>query len=102
MTFRAKALVLIPTVTRSRSSLRAKWSRFPRPRNGKSRIACSTRSDELIRRGNHQSVQALEADIRSWANGWNQDPKPLIWTKPAEQILESIGRLLTRISGAGH
>ena len=57
---------------------------------------------ELIRRGDHQSVQALEADIRAWANGWNQDPKPFIWTKPAEQILESIGRLLTRISGAGH
>jgi hypothetical protein len=28
-----------------------------------------------------------------WANGWNEDPKPFIWTKPAEQILESIGRL---------
>jgi len=59
-------------------------------------------TDELIRRGSHTSVQALEADIRTWTNGWNQDPKPFIWTKPAEQILESIGRLLTRISGAGH
>jgi transposase len=59
-------------------------------------------TDELIRRGNHQSVQALEADIRAWAKGWNEDPKPFIWTKPAEQIFESIGRLLTRISGAGH
>jgi transposase len=59
-------------------------------------------TDELIRRGSHTSVQALEADIRAWAEGWNEDPKPFIWTKPAEQILESIGRLLTRISGAGH
>jgi transposase len=59
-------------------------------------------TDELIRRGSHTSVQALEADIRAWAKGWNEDPKPFIWTKPAEQILESIGRLLTRISGAGH
>jgi len=59
-------------------------------------------TDELIRRGNHQSVQALEADIRTWAKGWNEDPKPFIWTKPAELIRESIGRLLTRISGAGH
>jgi transposase len=59
-------------------------------------------TDELIRRGNHQSVQALEADIRAWANGWNEEPKPFIWTKPAEQILESNGRLLTRISGAAH
>ncbi len=59
-------------------------------------------TDELIRRGSHTSVQALEADIRAWAKGWNQDPKPFIWTKPAEQILKSIGRLLTQISGAGH
>jgi hypothetical protein len=59
-------------------------------------------TDELIRRGSHTCVQALEADIRVWANGWNEDPKPFIWTKPAKQTLELIGRLLTRISGAGH
>jgi transposase len=59
-------------------------------------------TDELIRRGSHTSVQALEADIRDWVKGWNVDPKPFIWTKTAEQILESLGRLLTRISGAGH
>jgi hypothetical protein len=31
-------------------------------------------TDELIRRGNHTSVYALEADIRAWAKGWNEDP----------------------------
>jgi transposase len=59
-------------------------------------------TDELIRRGSHASGQALEADIRAWADAWNHDPKPFVWTKTAEQILQSIGRLLTRISGAGH
>ena len=59
-------------------------------------------TDQLIRRGSHRSVQALEADIRAWATAWNQDPKPFIWTKTADEILASIGRLLTRISGAGH
>ncbi len=59
-------------------------------------------TDELIRRGSHTSVPALEADIRTWATAWNDDPKPFIWTKTAEQILDSIGRLLTRISGAAH
>ena len=59
-------------------------------------------TDELIRRGSHTSVQALEADIRAYAKGWNEDPRPFIWTKPAEQILESIGRLPTRISSAAH
>jgi len=59
-------------------------------------------TDELIRRGSHASVQALEADIRDWVKSWNADPKPFIWTKTAEQILESLGRLLTRIKGEGH
>jgi transposase len=59
-------------------------------------------TDQLIRRGSHTSVQALEADIRDWVNSWNDDPKPFIWTKTAEQILDSLGRLLTRINGEGH
>jgi len=50
----------------------------------------------------HQSVQALEADIRAWAKAWNEDPRPFIWAKTAEQILESLGRLLQRIRGEGH
>ena len=59
-------------------------------------------TDQLIRRGSHTSVQALEADIRGWVNSWNDDPKPFIWTKTAEQILDSLERLLTRINGEGH
>jgi transposase/transcriptional regulator with XRE-family HTH domain len=59
-------------------------------------------TDELIRRGSHTSVQALEADIRAWVAGWNENPKPFIWTKTAQDILESLGRLISRISGAGH
>ena len=59
-------------------------------------------TDQLIRRGDHRSVQALEADIRAWVKAWNSDPKPFIWTKTAEQILTSIGRLMQRITGAGH
>ena len=59
-------------------------------------------TDQLIRRGDHRSVQALEADIRAWVKAWNSDPKPFIWTKTAEQILTSIGRLMQRVTGAGH
>ncbi|CCQ48148.1 transposase [Pseudarthrobacter siccitolerans] len=33
---------------------------------------------------------------------WNEHPVPFTWTKTAEQILESLGPLLNRISGAGH
>src|SRR5680860_349989 len=57
---------------------------------------------DLLQRSDHRSVQALESDIRKWVTGWNENPKPFIWTKPAEQILESLKRLLQRTTGAGH
>jgi transposase len=59
-------------------------------------------SDQLLRRGVHKSVQALEADIRAWVADWNQHPRPFIWAKTAEEILDSLARYCRRISGAGH
>ena len=59
-------------------------------------------TDDLLRRSDHRSVQALEKDIRQWVAAWNEKPKPFIWVKTAEQILASISRLLQRINGAGH
>lgn len=57
-------------------------------------------SDKLIRRGVHTSVPALEADIRNWIKNYNDDPKPFTWTKTADEILNSLQKYLTRISGA--
>jgi transposase len=59
-------------------------------------------TDDLLRRGDHRSVPALEKDIRAWLDAWNANPKPFIWTKTAEQILDSLGRLIARINGARH
>jgi len=59
-------------------------------------------TDQLIRRGVHKSVQALEKDVRAWIDQWNQDPKPFVWVKTAEEILDSLARYIARISGAGH
>lgn len=59
-------------------------------------------TDDLLRRSDHRSVQALEKDIRAWVTAWNDNPKPFVWTKTAEQILETLGRLMARISGEGH
>ncbi|MGW0633614.1 transposase [Streptomyces sp. NPDC002758] len=56
---------------------------------------------QMIRRGAHKNIQALEADIRAWVKDWNEDPKPFIWTKTAEEILDSLARFCRRISGAG-
>ena len=54
-------------------------------------------TNRLIRRGTHRSVQALEKDIRDWAAAWNEDPRPYVWTKTAEDILNSIAAYCERI-----
>jgi transposase len=57
---------------------------------------------KLLRRGAHRSVRALNADIRRWIDTWNQDPRPYVWVKTAEQILDSISRYCQRINQTGH
>ena len=57
---------------------------------------------KLLQRGVHKSVQALEADIRAWIETWNDDPRPYVWTKTADEILDSIAAFCQRISSAGH
>src|ERR1700734_3374721 len=59
-------------------------------------------TDQKIRRGARKSVQALEADIRDWIENWNQNPRPFIWTKTAEEILSSLAEYMSRISDATH
>jgi transposase len=49
-------------------------------------------------RGTHRSVRELNTDIRQWIETWNDDPKPYLWTKTADQILESIARYCGRIN----
>ncbi len=57
---------------------------------------------DLLQRSDHRSVQALESDIRKWVTAWNENPKPFVWTKTAEQILGKLGRLIQRTSNPGH
>ncbi|WP_392757964.1 IS630 family transposase [Streptomyces sp. LN590] len=59
-------------------------------------------TDKQIRRGVHRSVQALEKDIRNWIAAWNTDPKPYVWTKPADEILERLANYLNRIPDSEH
>jgi transposase len=59
-------------------------------------------TDQLIRRGAHKSVRALENDLRTWIRNWNDDPRPFVWTKTAEEILDSLARYIARISGGAH
>lgn len=62
----------------------------------------SIRQTGRLRRGVHRSIQALENDIRAWINQWNSDPKPFVWTKTPDEILERLATHLQRIPAAGY
>jgi transposase len=55
-----------------------------------------------LKRGVHPSVRALNADIDAWVQHWNEDPKPFVWTKTADQILEALATYCERITDSGH
>jgi len=49
-----------------------------------------------IKRGVHRSVGELERAIREFLAAHNENPKPFVWTKTADQILASIARFAQR------
>ncbi|GAA3483276.1 hypothetical protein GCM10018966_078080 [Streptomyces yanii] len=59
-------------------------------------------TDKQIRRGVHRNVQALEKDIRAWIADWNDNPRPFVWTKTADEIFERLTGYLNRIKDSGH
>ncbi len=48
--------------------------------------------DKRLRRGAFSSVAALIEAIEAWAAHWNLNPKPFVWHKPAEEIIEKVRR----------
>jgi transposase len=62
----------------------------------------ATLTDKQIRRGSHRSTRALEDAIRLYLATNNADPKPFVWVKSADEILENIARFALRTSGTGH
>src|SRR3984885_3321129 len=55
-----------------------------------------------LRRSTHPSVQELNNDIRAWIDTWNDEPKPFVWTKTADQILDSITRYCRQTNDSRH
>jgi transposase len=55
-----------------------------------------------LRRSAHRSVTELEAGIRTWISEWNKDPRPFIWTKTADEILETLAAYCERIIDSRH
>jgi transposase len=55
-----------------------------------------------IKRGSHRSVRDLVASIRTWIANWNDEPKPYVWHKSADEILDSLAAYCQRINDSGH
>ena len=55
-----------------------------------------------IKRSAHRSVRELVASIRTWITNWNDNPKPYVWHKTADDILNSLTTYCQRINDSGH
>jgi len=55
-----------------------------------------------IRRSAHRSTRELESAIHAYIDRNNTDPKPFVWTKPADEILTNIARFCKRTSDSIH
>jgi transposase len=53
-----------------------------------------------LRRGTHRSVKELTASIRTWITNWNDDPRPFVWHKTADEILDTLADYANRINAA--
>src|SRR6185436_16542411 len=59
-------------------------------------------TQKQLRRGVHRSTRQLEDAIKRFVDIHNEAPKPFIWTKTADEILDSIKRFCLRTSDSGH
>jgi transposase len=59
-------------------------------------------TNQKLRRGSHRSVPAVETAVRDYLRATNAHPKPFVWTKTADQILESLAKYCQRITDSPH
>jgi hypothetical protein len=58
----------------------------------------SALTTKKLQRSAHRNTKDLANDILAWAAAWNTDPKPFVWHKTAEQILERLAGYCTAIN----
>ena len=59
-------------------------------------------TNKPIRRGSYRSTRELEQAIDDYLAVYNEDPKPFIWTKSADDILASLQGYYTSIIETGY
>jgi transposase len=59
-------------------------------------------TERQIRRGVFRSTHELERAIQRYLEQHNADPKPFVWTKTADEILQALAWTCQRINDSGH
>jgi transposase len=59
-------------------------------------------TEKQIRRGSFRSTRELEEAIGRYVETYNQNPRPFIWTKTADQIFESLKNYCELINDSPH
>ncbi len=57
-------------------------------------------SKRVLKRGAHRSTRSLEKDIRVFLDDHNEDPRPYVWTKTADEILKNLERYCRAATGS--
>ena len=62
----------------------------------------ATLTERQLRRGVHRSTRELETALKHYLTLHNQEPKPFVWTKTADEILANVARFCQCISDSRH
>lgn len=55
-----------------------------------------------LRRSTHHTVAELRRDVTDWVEHWNANPRPFVWRKTADEILDNLAGYLQRINDSRH
>ena len=55
-----------------------------------------------LRRGTHRSVTELKDSINHWTDNWNDNPKPFVWHKTADEIFDTMAAYMQQIPHSEH
>jgi hypothetical protein len=59
-------------------------------------------TEKQIRRGTFRSTAQLETAIHNYLSLYNKEPRPFIWTKTAEDILQTVKSYCELTYDSGH
>ena len=55
-----------------------------------------------LRRGTHRSATEPKDSINHWTDNSNDNPKPFVWHKTADEIFDTMAAYMQQIPHSGH